>query len=89
MTSKLVLDREVAPHLGVSRSFLQKRARITRQLIPFYRIGGRVLYDPHRHARRWSPIASGDRSSGGQREPPPPRARRRPAADPSPAQAAP
>ena len=45
MTSKLVLDREVAPHLGVSRSFLQKD-RITKQLIPFYRIGGKVLYDP-------------------------------------------
>ena len=44
MASKLVLDREAAPHLGVSTSFLQKD-RITKQLIPFYRVGGKVLYD--------------------------------------------
>ena len=41
----LVTDAELAPMLRVSVSFL-RRDRVTRQCIPFVRIGDRCLYDP-------------------------------------------
>lgn len=41
----LLTDAEIAPMLRVSVSFL-RRDRVTRQSIPFVRIGDRCLYDP-------------------------------------------
>jgi hypothetical protein len=45
MSSKLIRDVELAAELNVSRSFLQKD-RVSRQLIPFYKLGKLALYDP-------------------------------------------
>jgi hypothetical protein len=44
-TIRLVSDTEIASILGVSKSFVRKD-RAGRQILPFYRIGDRCLYNP-------------------------------------------
>jgi hypothetical protein len=59
----LVDENEAAAMLGVSVSFMRKDRR-TKRLIPFVKLGVRVLYSPERVQRALHALEEGGQRSG-------------------------
>jgi hypothetical protein len=55
-------EREAAKMIGMSVFFLRKDRR-TKRLIPFYRIGDRILYNPRRVFEALASLEEGGTSS--------------------------